>query len=80
MVTVKAQSQQITNHVVMVSPDQFGFNPQTAESNVFQHDFEDQGYSPTDVQRRARSEFDDHGSNTSGQRHNRLRTAKPRWR
>lgn len=29
--------QQLTNRVIMVSPDHFGFNPQTAESNVFQN-------------------------------------------
>ena len=28
---------QLTNTVLMVSPDQFGFNPQTAETNVFQN-------------------------------------------
>ncbi len=28
---------QLTDTVVMISPDQFGFNPQTAGTNVFQH-------------------------------------------
>ncbi len=30
-------SPQLTNTVVMVSPDQFGYNPETAETNVFQN-------------------------------------------
>lgn len=35
-------SQQITNRIVMIRPDHFGFNPQTAESNDWQHIPEDE--------------------------------------
>lgn len=35
--SMTARSPQLTDTVVMVSPDQFGFNPETAETNVFQN-------------------------------------------
>jgi len=34
---VPSNSPQLTDTVVMVSPDQFGYNPETAETNVFQN-------------------------------------------
>lgn len=44
----------ITNTVVMVHPAHFGFNPETAASNTFQHHID----SETDVQQKALVEFD----------------------
>lgn len=35
--TAPSLSPQLTDTVVMVSPDQFGYNPETAETNVFQN-------------------------------------------
>lgn len=46
---------QLTNTVVMVSPNHFGFNPETASSNVFQHQVSD---SETKVQEKALKEFE----------------------
>ncbi|MBI4973218.1 amidinotransferase [Candidatus Roizmanbacteria bacterium] len=48
-------SPQLTDTVVMISPDQFGFNPQTAESNNFQHKLD---ISAQEVQKRAMREFE----------------------
>lgn len=48
-------SPQLTDTVVMISPDQFGFNPQTAESNNFQHKL---NISAQEVQKRALAEFE----------------------
>lgn len=45
---------QLTNTVVMVKPNHFGFNPQTAESNVFQHQVKE---SEREVQEKALKEF-----------------------
>jgi hypothetical protein len=44
----------LTNIVVMVSPDQFGFNPQTANTNYFQHTI---ALSPELIKNRAMKEF-----------------------
>lgn len=44
----------ITNTLVMVSPDHFGFNPETAQSNVFQNKVSD---SESETQQKAMSEF-----------------------
>jgi hypothetical protein len=46
---------QLTNTVVMVRPNHFGFNPQTAGSNVFQHQVSE---SEIEVQKKALGEFD----------------------
>ena len=45
---------QLTNTVVMVKPNHFGFNPQTAESNVFQHQVKEL---EREVQKKALEEF-----------------------
>lgn len=45
---------QLTNTVIMVSPNHFGFNPETAESNVFQHHVSD---SEEEIQSKALAEF-----------------------
>lgn len=45
---------QLTNAVVMVKPNHFGFNPQTAQSNVFQHLVKE---SEREVQEKALREF-----------------------
>lgn len=48
-------SNQLTDTVVMISPDQFGFNPQTAASNNFQHKLD---ISAREIQKRALQEFE----------------------
>lgn len=45
---------QLTNTLVMVSPDHFGFNPETAESNIFQHKVSE---SEKETQQKAMYEF-----------------------
>src|SRR3989338_5917871 len=45
---------QLTSTVVMVKPNHFGFNPQTAESNVFQHQVKEL---EREVQKKALEEF-----------------------
>lgn len=45
---------QLTSTLVLVRPNHFGFNPQTAESNVFQHQVSDP---EIEVQQKALSEF-----------------------
>lgn len=45
---------QLTSTVVMVKPNRFGFNPQTAGSNVFQHQVSE---SESQVQEKALAEF-----------------------
>ncbi len=47
---------QITNHILMVRPANFGFNEQTAESNAFQTN--DQSISQKEISQRAIAEFD----------------------
>ena len=47
---------QITQHILMVRPASFGYNPETAGSNVFQHDSKDM--LPNAVRKAARKEFD----------------------
>lgn len=47
-------SNQLTRTLVMVSPDHFGFNPETAGSNIFQHRV---SQSESEVQKRAMAEF-----------------------
>lgn len=49
----KAEGQQTTHTVVMISPDQFGFNPQTAQTNAFQKRTDDE----TQDRNNALSEF-----------------------
>lgn len=49
-------SQQITDTILMVRPANFGFNPQTAESNTFQNNSTD--LSPEQIQILATQEFD----------------------
>jgi len=49
------REQQTTSTVLMVSPDDFGFNAETAGSNLFQHRSADGG----SVQKQALQEFDD---------------------
>lgn len=48
------REQQTTSTVLMVSPDDFGFNAETAGSNLFQHRVADTG----NVQKQALQEFD----------------------
>lgn len=48
------KNSQLTNTVVMVRPNHFGFNSETAEINVFQHRVLE---SETQVQRKALEEF-----------------------
>ncbi|MBI2022391.1 amidinotransferase [Candidatus Daviesbacteria bacterium] len=50
----KSPKRQLTDTVVMVSPNHFGFNPQTANSNPFQHKLND---SELSVQKKALEEF-----------------------
>lgn len=45
---------QLTNTLVMVSPDHFGFNTETADSNAFQHQV---SQSETEIQKTAMAEF-----------------------
>lgn len=47
-------AQQLTNTLLMISPDQFGFNEQTAATNTFQNSTLE---SPTTVRDKARTEF-----------------------
>lgn len=47
-------SSQLTNTLVMVSPDHFGFNPETAKSNTFQHNVSS---SESEIQKKAMDEF-----------------------
>jgi hypothetical protein len=49
-----AVSSQITNTVLLVSPDHFGFNIETASTNVFQHDLHIQR---EELQAKAKEEF-----------------------
>lgn len=52
-----AQSeQQITAHILMVRPAQFGYNEETADSNAFQKN--DGTLTPAQIRRKARAEFD----------------------
>lgn len=53
--SIKGKGSQLTNIVVMVSPNHFGFNPQTAKSNVFQHRVSE---SEVLVQEKALKEFE----------------------
>lgn len=48
---------QLTDTVVMISPDQFGFNSQTAETNAFQNDLSQHGASELEVRDAAMREF-----------------------
>ncbi len=50
------KKKQITNHILMVRPYLFGFNPETAADNAFQQD--DGSLSTDQVQERALQEFD----------------------
>lgn len=50
------EKNQITNHILMVRPASFGFNPETAASNAFQT--KEEGFSAELVQKMAREEFD----------------------
>lgn len=45
---------QLTNSLVMISPDHFGFNPQTADSNVFQHQISG---TESEIQQQSLAEF-----------------------
>lgn len=58
MDTSSIQLRQLTNTAVMIRPDHFGFNPQTAETNVFQTNLEAQGMDAQEVQKKAEFEFD----------------------
>lgn len=49
---------QSTSHIVMVSPDHFGFNPQTAETNAFMHTPEALHKNEKEVRDGALSEFE----------------------
>ena len=51
------EDKQTTNYVVMVRPDSFGFNSQTAETDVFQHDLSSDGVSYSQVRDLALREF-----------------------
>ncbi len=54
---MNAQSeQQITAHILMVRPAQFGYNEETAESNAFQRN--EGTFTPAQIRRKARAEFD----------------------
>lgn len=50
------EKRQITSHILMVRPYQFGFNEETAADNAFQRN--DQSLSPEEIQERALAEFD----------------------
>ncbi|MDO8503473.1 MAG: arginine deiminase-related protein [bacterium] len=54
---VLARPSQTTDTAVMVSPDQFGFNSQTAATNIFQTRPEETGLSPQEVRDAALEEF-----------------------
>jgi hypothetical protein len=47
---------QITNHLLMIRPANFGFNEETAASNAFQSN--DKSLTISDIRERAKSEFD----------------------
>lgn len=47
---------QLTSSLVMVSPDHFGFNPETAKSNLFQHQVSE---TESVIQQKAQREFED---------------------
>jgi hypothetical protein len=49
-------SHQLPSAIVMVRPAAFGFNPETAGTNAFQHDITDIGR--REIERRAQAEFD----------------------
>ena len=48
---------QTTNHILMVRPAHFGFNPQTAESNAFQTN--KKGLTKAEIEQQAVEEFDE---------------------
>lgn len=50
--------QHLTDTVFMVSPDQFGFNPETAVTNGFQTDLSQQGITDIEIRDAALEEFD----------------------
>lgn len=50
------ETKQTTNHILMVHPAHFGFNPETAASNAFQ--IQDLSPKPEDISRSAVEEFD----------------------
>jgi hypothetical protein len=49
-------SEQTSSHILMLRPANFGFNPETAESNAFQS--QDQSMNPEEIRKRAVEEFD----------------------
>jgi hypothetical protein len=49
-------SQQTTSVILMVRPANFGFNPETAENNIYQHK---DNRTPSAIQQLAREEFDE---------------------
>src|SRR5215469_9372717 len=53
-----SMQRQSTSTVLMVSPDHFGFNPQTAVTNPFQHTIRELHVSTEEVRRDAQKEFD----------------------
>ncbi|HUA13120.1 MAG TPA: arginine deiminase-related protein [Candidatus Sulfotelmatobacter sp.] len=48
---------QIAKKVIMVEPSHFGFNPQTADSDPFQHDLSGQGETEKEIREQALNEF-----------------------
>lgn len=52
----KRQMHQITNNILMIRPANFGFNPETAMNNVFQHN--DGAEDPQAIKENALKEFD----------------------
>ena len=48
---------QITNHILMVKPKKFGYNPQTAEDNYYQKQMN--GVSEEEISQLAKKEFDE---------------------
>lgn len=50
------ETKSLTDTVLMIRPARFGFNPETAENNAFQHS--EGELSPTEINARATAEFD----------------------
>jgi len=55
--TTSAQTKQLTDTILMVRPANFGYNPETADNNVFQ--INDTSLNRAEIQQKAVQEFDD---------------------
>ena len=54
----QSNKEQITGHLMMIRPKNFGYNPETAKSNAFQTEPEKTGESSETIREKAMAEFD----------------------